>query len=107
MPLGKSCWSRRRIRIRKKPREHANNSSLALTHKKFLKSEVPEREILPDKQDLPFPFLDRWFPSCPSFDRTRYRNLLLCTISGCTCGLEVARTPQIGGLNGASMVSYR
>ncbi|HET9308264.1 MAG TPA: hypothetical protein VFO46_19755, partial [Candidatus Sulfotelmatobacter sp.] len=45
VPPGKSCWSRRRIQIRKKPQEHANSSSLALTDNKFLKSEVPEREI--------------------------------------------------------------
>jgi hypothetical protein len=42
-----------------------------------------------------------------SASRTRYRNFLLYGISGSTCGLEVARTPQIGGLNGASMVSHR
>jgi hypothetical protein len=45
MPPGKSCWSRRRIQIRRNPQEHANNSSMALTHNEFLKSEGPEREI--------------------------------------------------------------
>jgi hypothetical protein len=33
------------MQIRKKPQEHANSSSPARTHNKFLKSEVPEREI--------------------------------------------------------------
>jgi len=67
VPPGKSCWSRRRIQIRKKPQEHTNNSSLALTHNKFLNQKCQSGRFLPDKQDLPFPFLDRWFTSCPSF----------------------------------------
>ena len=40
---GKILLVGRRIQIRNKPQ--ANISSLALTHNKFLKSEVPEREI--------------------------------------------------------------
>ena len=34
------------------------------------------------------------FLDCPSFGRTRYRNFFLYSISGSTCGLEVARTPN-------------
>jgi hypothetical protein len=81
VPPGKSCWSRRRIQIRKKPQEHTNNSSLALTHNKFLNQKCQSGRFLPDKQDLPFPFLDRWFTSCPSFGTTRYRNFLRYSIS--------------------------